>query len=355
MSMTPVPNLLSATHVTFDTPTAERLVQLGATSVVRAHEQLIIGPSRPDASAHVRAREAWFSSCEQCSDSDDAGEKWDRLYSSDLRWNPPVVVWAAESLDDRVNLWRTCSYLQSLGIQSNDVFIVEFERVYGTMKRFAEPPRIPPFDCTGSVAHHSDEVLLDRLEKARPWPVERYERAIRLWEAYADESPLHFVDSCIVGVEGFPELASLWALLSCFFPRRTVQGALRLSRYDDLIFAILSAEEWQTPVRVICDKSQLGLDLRDLVSCTGDLFLGDRLAQWVKHESGSAVERAPGPKPPDYPLLSKVYRLTERGMRLRDKGIDQLTDAPSLPIAGTEAYSASAPWVLLEDGRLDRL
>ncbi|AUX48434.1 uncharacterized protein SOCE26_099680 [Sorangium cellulosum] len=26
-----------------------------------------------------------------------------------------------------------------------------------------------------------------------------------------------------------------------------------------------------------------------------------------------------------------------------------------MPIAGTEAYSPSAPWVLLEDGRLARL
>jgi hypothetical protein len=54
-------------------------------------------------------------------------------------------------------------------------------------------------------------------------------------------------------------------------------------------------------------------------------------------------------------MLSEVYRLKERGMRLRDKGLDQLTDAPNLPIAGTEAYSPSAPWVLLEDGRLARL
>ncbi|WP_437606822.1 hypothetical protein WMF20_38675 [Sorangium sp. So ce834] len=353
--MTPSPFLLDATHVTFDTPTAERLAQLGATNIVRAHEHLIIGPSRPVPAEHVRTREAWFSSCELCSDADDAGEKWDQLYSAEPRWKLPAVLWAAKSLDDRVNLWRTCSYLRSLGIEHSDVLIVEFDRIYGTMKRFPEPPRIPPFDCSGSVAHHPDEVLLDGLDKARPWPVERYEHAIHLWESYADENPLPFVERCIAGAEDFPELASLWALLSYFFPRRTTEGTLRLSRYDDLIFAILSAEEWQTPVRVICNKSQLGLDLRDLVSCTGDLFLGDRLAHWAQHDLSGAVERAPGPKPPDYPLLSKVYRLTERGMRLRDKGLDQLSDAPRLPIAGTEAYSASAPLVLLEDGRLARM
>ncbi|XYH95156.1 hypothetical protein ACMHYB_46330 [Sorangium sp. So ce1128] len=355
MNMTIPPILLSATHVTFDTAGAERLVQLGATNVVRAHEHLIIGPSRLVAAEHVRMREVWFSSGEQCSDSDDAGEKWDQLYSADLPWNPPIVLWATKSLDDLVNLWRICSYLRSLGIQCSDVLILEFERVYGTMKRFPEPPRIPPFDCSGSIAHHPDEVLLDRLDKARPWPVERYERAIGLWESYVDENPLPFVESCIAGVEGFPELASLWALLSRFFPRRTTAGALGLSLYDDLILAILSVEEWQTPVRVICNRSQLGMDLRDLVSCTGDLFLGDRLTQWAKHDLSAAVERAPGPKPPDYPLLSQVYRLTERGVQLRDRGLDQLADAPRLPVAGTEAYSPAAPWVLLEDGRLSRL
>ncbi|HTN91395.1 MAG TPA: hypothetical protein VL242_47330 [Sorangium sp.] len=254
-----------------------------------------------------------------------------------------------------MNLWRTCSWLRDLRIPCSDVLVVEFEPVYGTAKRFSEPTRIPPFDCCGSVAHHPDPVLLDRLHKASAWPAERHDRAVRLWESYVDENPLPFVESCARGVEGFRELNHLWGLLSCFFPRRTAEGALYLSRYDELILTILSLEEWQTPLRVNSHESQLGLDLLDLVSCTGDLFLGDRLAQWAKHDSIAAVERAPGPKPPGYPMLSKVYRLTDRGMRLRDRGLDQLADAPSLPIAGTEAYSASAPCVLLEDGRLARL
>jgi hypothetical protein len=64
------------------------------------------------------------------------------------------------------------------------------------------------------------------------------------------------------------------------------------------------------------------------------------------------MERSPGPRPPSYPMLSKVYRLTERGLRLRYHGLDQLADAPSLPIAGIEAYPPASPWVLLENGRL---
>ncbi|WP_437854515.1 hypothetical protein [Sorangium sp. So ce363] len=206
------------------------------------------------------------------------------------------------------------------------------------------------------MSDHPDEVLLDRLDEAQSWSVERYDRAVRLWDGYVDENPLLFVDSCIAGVEGFAELAPLWALLSRFFPRKTAEGCLRLSRFDEIVFALLSSE-WQTALALAVHESETRMHLWHLRSCTGDLFLGDRLAQWAKHGSGVAVERAPGPKPPHagYPMLSGVYRLTERGMRLRDEGLDQPTDAPSLPIAGTEAYSASAPWVLLEDGRLARL
>ncbi|WP_437548888.1 hypothetical protein WME97_01500 [Sorangium sp. So ce367] len=206
------------------------------------------------------------------------------------------------------------------------------------------------------MSDHADEVLLNRLGKASPWPPERYDRAVRLWDSYVDENPLSFAESCRAGVEGFPELAPLWAFLSCFFPRRTAEGDLRLSRFDEITLSRLSTE-WQTPAGVAAQKSETLVDMWHLLFCTGDLFLPRRLEHWADHESSAAVDRAPGPKPPNagYPMLSEVYRLTERGMRLRDKGLDELTDAPSLPIAGTEAYSAAAPWVLLDDGRLARL
>ncbi|WP_437930246.1 hypothetical protein WMF37_13770 [Sorangium sp. So ce291] len=345
----------TSTHVAFDTPTTERLLQLGALNVVRASDCLLIGPSRRDAMEHARTREAWFSLSEEPSDTDESGEKWDRLYASDVRWDLPVAVWASSNLSERVNLWRTCSWLRCLGIPSSDVLVLEFDPVPPARPRSHEQTT-RPFDCSTSVSDHPDSVLLERLDRARPWPPERYDRAVRLWGSYVDENPLPFVESCAQGVADFPELAPLWALLSCFFPRRTTSGALRLSRFDELILTILSAE-WQTPLAVAVHESQARMDLWDLLSCTGDLFLVDRLDQWASHALSGAVERAPGPKPPGsgYPMLSKVYRLTEHGARLRDRGLEQLADAPSLSMAGIEAYSTSAPWVLLEDGGLARL
>jgi hypothetical protein len=336
MTMTNPPALRSATHVAFDSATTERLLQLGATNVVRASDCLIVGPSRRDPVQHARARQAWWNS----------SEDWDRLYSSEIHWKPPVVLWVSASIVERVNLWRTCNWLRHLGFATRDVHILEFDAIppSGTPE---EP--MPSFDCTSSVAHHPDNVLLERIARARPFSQARFDRAVNLWDKYTDENPSRFVRTCLRGVKGFQELAPLWTFLSCLFPRRTPEGALRLSRFDELLLTILSGE-WQTPVAVFVHKSGAGVELRQLLSCIGDLFLPDRLDQWVAHGSSAAVERAAGPKPPDYPMLSSVYRISERGIQLREAGLEALADAPALPIAGTEAYA----WILLEDGRLVR-
>ncbi|WP_437490333.1 hypothetical protein WME75_13460 [Sorangium sp. So ce1014] len=339
IEITDVAAVRGATHVAFDPWTAERLMQVGAINVLHEPDCLVIGPSRRDILEHARMRQAWWNSTEQ----------WDRLTLSKVRWDPPVVVWVSTSLYQRVNLWRTCGWLRHLGISHRDILILEFDPVQRQRTRTPEEPT-PPFHCSALVSEHPDEVLLDRLEKAQPWSAERYDRAIRLWDSYVDENPLPLVENCIRGVEGFPELAHMWAFLSCFFPRRTIEGTLRLSRFDELLLTLLSTE-WQTPLALAVGESETRAKLWHLLSCTGDLFLPRRLEHWADHVVSAAVERAPGPRP-DVPMKSLVYRLTERGMQLRDRGLDQLADAPRLPIAGTEAYAPSAPWALLEEGRL---
>jgi hypothetical protein len=337
MTMTNPPPLLSATHVVFSSPTEHRMLKMRAANVVRASDCLIIGPCRGDAKEHLRARHAWWHSSKQ----------WDLLYSPDVRWETPIVVWVSASIAERVNLWRACSWFYQLGIATRDVFIIELDPT----PLPEEPP--PPFDYISSVGHHPDDVLLERLRAARPWPRARYDRAVRLWDQYVDSNPSRFVRSCTRGVPGFPELSSVWTFLSAFFPRRTGGGALRLGRFDELLLTVLS-DSWMTPLDVYVHKSPAGEELQQWFFATGDLFPDRRLAQWARHGSG-AVERAPGPRPPGHPMLSSVYRLTEAGKRLRDGGLQQLSDAPALPIAGIEAYAPSSPWVLTEEGRLIRL
>src|SRR5262245_44491923 len=110
----------TATHVVFDTATAQRLSAIGAANIVRASDRLVIGPSRRDPLEHERTREAWWRSPQ--------GEKWDYLYSPEIRWQSPIVVWVSASIHERVNLWRTLTWLRHLGIQRRDVFILEFNQ-----------------------------------------------------------------------------------------------------------------------------------------------------------------------------------------------------------------------------------
>ena len=329
----------SAMHVAFDPFTPDTLLRLGIGKVVQALDRLVIGPCRRDPAEHARARREWWHSTEE----------WDQLYSPDIRWEPPVVVWVSASIVERVNLWRACAWLRRIGLASQDVFVLDFERIptRGTPK---EP--LPPFDCTSSVSDHPDELLVERLAAAEPWPSARYDRAVSLWDEYVDADPSRFIQSHLQGVEGFPELGPLWTFLSSLFPMKTEEGALRLSRLDELLFTILS-DQWLTPVAVFAHESEAGVELRQWLSCTGDLFLEDRLAQWARHASG-AVQRAAGQRP-DVEGLSSVYRLTDAGRRFRDDGLPQLSDAPALPIAGIEAYAPSSPWVLAKGGRLVRL
>jgi hypothetical protein len=320
----------------------ERLLKIGATNVVPAFDTLIIGPCRRDPAEHARARPVWWHSTEE----------FDKLYKPEIRWEPPVVIWVSSSISERVNLWRACSWLRHLGIATRDVLILEFDPTPPTCDPDPEEPP-PLFDSISSVAHHPDDVLLERLKTARPWPRARYDRAVRLWDQYVDADPSRFVRSCFQSIEGFPELAPLWTCLSGFFPRRSGGGTLRLSRFDQLLLTVLS-DEWLTPLKVYIDDSQAGEELYQWFSATGDLFTEYRLAEWARHHGG-AVERAPGPKPPDHLMMGSVYRLTDTGRRLRDEGLQQLSDAPGMPIMGIEAYAPSSPWVLAEGGQLVRL
>ncbi len=327
-----------ATHVVFDPFMPERLLKLGAVNVVVACDSLVIGPSCRDAVQHALARAAWWGS------PDDS----DQLHSPGIRWAPPIIVWVSANLLDRVNLWRTCSWLRQLRISSRDVLIIEL----GPTPWKGDAPS-PRYRCGESVAGQPDEVLLERHGRAHPWRPARYDRAVSLWNKYVDANPQRFARACGRGVKGFAELPSLWAMLSVFFPKKTREGTLLLSRFDEVVFTTLSGE-WQTPLAMFAHASQAGEHLRELLSCTGDLFLPRRLDDWVNHGAAPAVERAVGPRS-HTPMLSSVYRLTERGMRLRGEGLAQLADAPRLPVGGAEAYAPEAPWALLDDGRLVRM
>jgi hypothetical protein len=328
-SSIPLP-LSAATHVAFDPFTPDRLARLGATSVVRATDRLHVGPSRRAAPDHVRARAAWWP-------PDD--EEGDRLYAPDVRWDRPVVLWVASSIGDRINLWRTCSWLREIGVSHRDILVLELPLT-------PHPnPTADRFGCSHSVVDHPDEALLAHLAAAAPWSRAHHDRAVNLWELYTEADPSRFVRAAAQGVPEFPELPRVWRFLANFLPRQEPDGTLRPSRYDELLLGRIT-DQWQTGVQVYLGGDD---EWRALLTGVGDLIMGERLDQWALHGATPAIERTPGPSA-EIPMKTHVYRITEHGQRLRDHGLALLTDAPSLPVAGTMAYAA--PWVLRPDGTL---
>ena len=333
-----LPTLGSGTHVAFDTPGADHLFELGATNLVRVCDSPAVGPNRRDALEHTQMRNMWFHST----------ETWDHLCSADVRWETPVIVWETPSLRDRLNLWRTCSWLRDKGISRRDILIIDLPP---TPPSPDAPPRTEPFQCDDSVFDHSKDAILAHLARARSWTRERYDQAVALWEQFVDPDPRPFARRCRRGIQGFPELGSVWAFLSRFFPRLSRERSLHLCRYDELLLQALSAR-WKTPVKVwVSDTIQ---DHYDFIFCVGDVTVNNRLMAWAEHDAGAAVERAPGPRGPDRPMLASVYRLTKHGKQLR-VALSDLADAPRLPVGGAEAYAPETPWVLRHDGQLARL
>lgn len=340
--MTPDPAMLrAATHVTLDNAATERIRSLGADQVVRASECLVVGPCALDPAENARRRRSHWTSWGSA-----PAEEWDRLYAPEIRWDRPVVVWVSTNITERLNLWRILHYLRHRGVAERDVHVVETPPWIRTKEPVAPTS---PIDGGASVAHHPDEVLLALLAQAEPWAGEREGRAVQLWETFVDPDPSRFAQFCARGVEGFPELSDLWILLSCYYPRRGADGALRLSVFDQLIYATLATETWETPGKLFVQPSEAGLALRNFLSCTGDLHLPARLDRWVQHGPDAAVERAPGPQS-NGAMTDFVYRLTARGERLRERGLASLSEAPSFALASGEAYAS--PWVLLHDGTL---
>jgi hypothetical protein len=328
----------SATHLVFDSFAPERLQHLGARNVLRAYDALLVGPSRRDPREHAEARAAFWGF------DDDS----DELRSSHARLEPPIIVWVSSNLNDRVNLWRTCSRLRRARVPSRDALVIELGP---TPWRGQGPP--PQLGCHGSVIDHPDEELLARLGRARPLRPARYDRAVSLWDKYVDPNLLRFARACKRGVRGFAELASLREVLSMYLPRRTAQGTLRLSVLDEALLSLLSEGDFRTPVALFVQKSPAGEAFRELSWCTGDLIVPRRLDDWATFGSTPAVERAVGTGS-ETPMTAWTYRLTSEGQRLRTQGIDHLAAAPRFPVAGAMAYAPESPWVVLDDGTLSR-
>lgn len=191
-------DIASATHAVFESRVADRIASLGATNVVVDSDCLLVGPSRVGTSEHALARQAWWGS-------------FVGPIGADSKIGLVVVVWVSSTnLRERVGLWRVCSRLRERGIPRKDIVVVELDPPFRGLD--TRESAVPTWCSVSELV-----TLPARLSEARPWPGERYRRAVRLWSQYTAADPRPLAHSCARGVEGFPELAPIWALFSSFF------------------------------------------------------------------------------------------------------------------------------------------
>jgi hypothetical protein len=81
----------------------------------------------------------------------------------------------------------------------------------------------------------------------------------------------------------------------------------------------------------------------------GDLTVMHRLVTWVRYrpERPALEWKVVNRRNP----FSRHYRLTAHGERLRDRGLEDLSEAPPLPQGGCISYAGRRPWVRRVIGR----
>jgi hypothetical protein len=176
-----------------------------------------------------------------------------------------------------------------------------------------------------------------------------------LWRAYAKTSPLAFDRARRRGSRSFPDLGRIGDLWGSSFPW-AVGMRLRLSDADRVLLGGLRADRWVTFGGVIGNLSHQEIDFLLARETDGGLFL--RLRDWTKHDTADpAVLTQAGPTG-RYELCSAVFRLTAKGKRLLEDGLDRQGEAPPLWVGGCCAYDEKTTWVRRgeeRDWRIERL
>lgn len=260
-----------------------------------------------------------------------------------LKSRQRLVVWASGLWSDRLALWALAAWRLSYRPERPelDVIVVGDAPEDGFSRGFV---RVTPADARLG------------LDQAAAQSRTRIESMARGWRKVSSPAPILFA-SAARARRPRKELMPLGAYQAGFFPR-TDGRALRLSRFDELLFACLD-KNWSTPADVFARSSSAGEELRTKwLSLTGDLFLAMRMRQWARHRGpDAALESAP--HSPDRIMLEARYRLSKSGHSMRQHGLAEIAHGAPLPVWGATAYDPALVWVVavdhLESPRVQRL
>jgi hypothetical protein len=254
----------------------------------------------------------------------------------------PVVLWTAAAWRDRLAFWWVLDAIGRTAVDRDRFWV-------------AEPSLAGrPHDPDPRLGTYMPREFRQAFGSLRPLQAGTVRSGTALWRAYAKLTPLAFDRARRQGSRLFPDLVRIGDLWGSSFPW-AVGSRLRLSDADRVLLWGLRTDRWVTFGGVIGNLSHR--EIFFLLAREPDIGRL-RLLRWVGHDTvDPAVLTLPGPNG-RYESHTAVYRLTAKGKRLLEDGLDRPGEAPPLWVGGCCAYDEKTTWVRRgeeRDWRIERL
>jgi hypothetical protein len=236
------------------------------------------------------------------------------------------VIWTSREFTDRLRFWWFADAIRRSRLTFVNSWVVE-ETYFGFYGPHGVGARTPA---------ELRQAFLEARRFTRPWVA----LAASLWRHYAGKSPRDFDQACRKAYARAPNLKIDTRIFSAFFPQINVArgSQLRLSEFDQTLFNQLDTVQWRRPIDLFNHEVYKFVSL-------GTSIIPWRLKAWDTHlvSNPSITTRNDGPADNAFKAIS--CRLTAHGKRLRDYGLEKVTEAPGLALGGCVAYAPNPPWV----------
>ncbi len=323
-----------------------------ARDIIVLYDSLTLGPCHSDPEVHSTLRSEYWSRRER--DQADLSGRKPRKGSKALRdaraseiltskqliaalarfsESLPIVLWTSPNPGDRIAFWWMLDALDHGGIARTRCWVAD--------------SRYPQSDSTvvESLCAHTPEMIQDTFADISSLTPMQACTGVSLWTKYASPC-LEALDQ--LRRSGTLEPADTSVIATLFFwglPRVIDEdnSRLRLSELDQWLLEGLDDQNWVRPydvlVRAIADSRA-----SQILPCFGDRLFSHRLNEWACHQSHEPSLVSQPLSGGANTLTSIAYRLTPKGRRIVDIGLEDQEEAPEFHLGGHEAYRATPVW-----------
>lgn len=324
----------------------------GARDVVVLFDSLTLGPCHTDPDTHGALRQEFWLSFER----DIAGlsgrktRRPSRAHRNELareilttkqliaalRGCPeslPIVLWTSSNPGDRVSFWWMLDALDRGGVALTRCWVADSQYPEHEPRTFRSYRAQPV------------EVIQDAFARSSPLTPARARQGASLWSKYASPSPAALERLRHSGSLGSVDRRVVSDLLRWALPR-IVEGAkqrVRLCEFDQLLLGHLDEANWVRPYDVLVNVVK-ELHARETLDCYGDRVFSQRFAVWGRHQPDDPALVSQPVSSGVNSLTSIAYRLTPKGRRIVDVGLDDPQEAPEFHVGGCQVYRGSPLW-----------